>query len=265
VIFADLALARRLEAAEAAVGIACARAQAPAGAAIEALAGGWAVFVGAQSPLTHALGLGMNGPVTAAEVDAVEAFFRVRGATVNLDLCPYAHPSLVELLRGRGYGPVEFANVLVRPLAGELPWPPDARAGEAASGESELWARTVAAGFTERAEFTAEELDVGRAIFRAEGMSCYLGRREEGAPVAAAALAVKDGVATLLGDSTAPGFRGAGWQTALIRTRLDAAVLAGCDLATASTLPGSISQRNYQRAGFQVAYTRMVLAGSRTN
>jgi hypothetical protein len=32
-----------------------------------------------------------------------------------------------------------------------------------------------------------------------------------------------------------------------------------CDLATASTLPGSVSQRNYERHGFQMAYTKAVL------
>ena len=33
----------------------------------------------------------------------------------------------------------------------------------------------------------------------------------------------------------------------------------GCDLATAATLPGSVSQRNYERHGFRVAYTRATL------
>jgi GNAT superfamily N-acetyltransferase len=55
------------------------------------------------------------------------------------------------------------------------------------------------------------------------------------------------------------GFRGAGLQGALIRERLRAAVEEGCDLATASTLPGSVSQRNYERNGFQVAYTKAIL------
>jgi hypothetical protein len=40
---------------------------------------------------------------------------------------------------------------------------------------------------------------------------------------------------------------------------LRVAVEEGCDLATASTLPGSVSQRNYERNGFHVAYTKAVL------
>ena len=39
------------------------------------------------------------------------------------------------------------------------------------------------------------------------------------------------------------------------------ALAQGCDLATASTLPGSGSQRNYERLGFEVVYTRVTLEG----
>ena len=91
------ALAQRLEAAEAANGICCAMAQ--EGAAVEHVAGGSAIFVGVNSMLTHAVGLGLHGPVTAADVDRMEHFFRTRGAPVNVDLCPYAHPTLTDPLR----------------------------------------------------------------------------------------------------------------------------------------------------------------------
>ena len=39
------------------------------------------------------------------------------------------------------------------------------------------------------------------------------------------------------------------------------AAARGCDLATASTLPGSGSQRNYERTGFQVGYTKVTMVG----
>jgi ribosomal protein S18 acetylase RimI-like enzyme len=54
-------------------------------------------------------------------------------------------------------------------------------------------------------------------------------------------------------------FRGAGLQDALIRERLRTAVAEACDLATASTIPGGVSQRNYERNGFRVAYTKTIL------
>jgi len=52
------------------------------------------------------------------------------------------------------------------------------------------------------------------------------------------------------------GFRKRGAQSILIGARLTWAVEQGCDLATTTTQPGSSSQRNYERAGFRVVYTR---------
>jgi hypothetical protein len=41
--------------------------------------------------------------------------------------------------------------------------------------------------------------------------------------------------------------------------RLNEAIAQGCDMATASTLPGGVSQRNYERAGVEVVYTKVTL------
>jgi hypothetical protein len=41
---------------------------------------------------------------------------------------------------------------------------------------------------------------------------------------------------------------------------LNEALVESCDLAMASTQPGSVSQRNYERAGFQVVYTKVTMA-----
>lgn len=258
-IFADLALARRLEDAEVANGIECARVQAGAGAAVEHLAGGCAVFAGISSMLTHALGLGLNGPVAAGDVQRLEAFFRVRGAPARIDLCPYAHPTLLEILGPRGYAITEFNSVLVRPLSGEQPSPPDSRVRECVPEERDVWARTVAAGFFERAELSEDETIVGQTIFRLPGSRCFLACAPDGGPAAGAAMSIRNGLATLFADGTVPAFRNAGLHAALIRARLNAAIAAGCDMATASTLPGSASQRNYERLGFRVVYTKVEL------
>lgn len=62
-------------------------------------------------------------------------------------------------------------------------------------------------------------------------------------------------IATLSTTSTLPAFRGMGVQTALIGARLQAAVEAGFSLTTVMGRPGSSSERNIVRAGFQLAYT----------
>jgi len=84
-VFADALLAQRIEAAEAANARACS----PRGASVLEVAGGCAIFTGADSPLTHAVGIGLNGAVTEAQIGALETFFRSRDARPTIDLCPW--------------------------------------------------------------------------------------------------------------------------------------------------------------------------------
>jgi len=87
---------------------------------------------------------------------------------------------------------------------------------------------------------------------------CWLALRA-GEPAGAATLAIHDGVAGLFGASTRVPHRNQGVQHALIAARLAAAVAAGCDLAVVHTEPGSPSQRNVERLGFRLAYTKVTM------
>lgn len=254
--FADAALARRLEAAEAVNARFCTAS--PPGAAFLDIAGGCAIFVGADSPLTQAVSLGLNGPMSEAEVDTLEAFFRSRGAKVSIDFCPLADPGLLEILSRRGYRPTEFNNVLVRRIAGaQIVLAPRVR--RALAGDDDLWSHTVGRGFFDQGDLTTAEMDVGRAIFAMPGALCYLAVAPTGEPAGGGALAVRDGLATLFADSTIAAFRRQGFHRELIAARLNEAIALGCDTAMASTLPGSTSQRNFERLGFEVVYTKITL------
>jgi len=258
VTFADASLARRLEAAEALNARGCAAA--PAGAAFLDIAGGCAIFVGAESPLTQAVGLGLGGPVSESEVDSMEVFFRSRGAKVSVDLCPLADPGLLEILSRRRYRATEFNNVLVRRIAGtEIVLAPRIR--RALAGEGDLWSHSVGRGFFDEPDLTTAEMEVGRAIFAMPGALCYLAVAATGEPAGGGALAVRNGLATLFADSTIATFRRQGFHRELIAARLNEAIALGCDSAMASTLPGSTSQRNFERLGFEVVYTKVTLVG----
>jgi len=259
-MFAGLQLARRIEAAEALNARACQEGQ--LGAAFLEIAGGVAVFAGAGSPLTQVVGIGLNGPVAEAEIESIETFFQCRGARVTIDFCPLADPGLMEALGGRGYRATEFNNVLVRPLHGSAAAvAPHVRL--ALPEESDLWSRTVGQAFFEQAELSGEEMDVGRAVFAMAGSRCYLAVTEAGEWAGGAAMTRRDGLAILFADGVVARFRRQGIHGQLIAARLHDAIAHGCDLAAASTLPGSASQRNYERAGFQVAYTKITLRSTR--
>lgn len=257
-IFADATLARRLEAAEALNARFC-TASPPLAAFLE-IAGGCAIFVGADSPLTQAVGLGLNGTVTEADVDALEAFFRSRAADVSVDFCPLADPGLLAILSRRGYRATEFNNVLVKRMAG-APIVLAPRVRRAMAGDDDLWSHTVGRGFFEQGDLTTSEMEVGRAIFAMQGAMCYLAVSESGEPAGGGALVVRDGLATLFADSTIGTFRRQGFHRELIAARLNEAIALGCDMAMASTIPGSTSQRNFERLGFEVVYTKVTLMG----
>jgi len=66
-----------------------------------------------------------------------------------------------------------------------------------------------------------------------------------------------DGCVLYAGASTVPEGRKQGAQLALLERRLDFAIDQGCDLAMMCAQPGSSSQRNAERRGFRIAYTRV--------
>src|SRR5262249_60217995 len=78
----------------------------------------------------------------------------------------------------------------------------------------------------------------------------------DGRPIATGALSLRGRVALLAGASTIPEGRGRGAQHSLLAARLAYAVEQGRDLAMMGASPGSGSQRNAERHGFRIAYTR---------
>jgi GNAT superfamily N-acetyltransferase len=247
----DMALTRRCEAAESANGFAMAAAT--PGAVAEPIAGGCALFAGAGSPMTHALGIGM-GPVTKEEFDRLEAFFFDHGGDCLIDLCPMADVTVIEEVVKRGYQVIEFNNLMLREvLVGDAKCsvPADLRVRRVGPEQSLEWRRTVARGFSNLDEPPPDLVDL-MASLDSFG-EAYLADGGGGA------MAVRDGIAMMFGDATVPEARNRGIQSALIRARLARAVALHADLAMVTVIPGTGSHRNYERAGFTLAYMRVNL------
>nr|BDT38300.1 GNAT family N-acetyltransferase [Myxococcus sp. MH1] len=251
----DAALVRRVELAQAAQN----RAATPTHGILE-LAGGLALFNGANSPLTQALALGLEGPVSAESLDRVEAHLGQQGGLLQLDLLPFADPSLAQELARRGYRVGEFQQVFVRALPASPPPPtaPGIELRPLRPGEAQVFSRTVAQGFMGRDEVSDEEASLMLGTSTMPGTTCFLAL-VDGEPAGGGTVAIHDGVATLSGTGVRERFRGRGLQQALISTRLDWATRQGCTLASSSTLPASPSQRNMERLGFFVAYPKVVM------
>ncbi len=265
-IFSDLALSRRLERAEARSSVEFVEARAGAfptlGAGWVEVGGTYALFDGPDSPCTQTFGLGMFEPASDADMALIEVFFNQHGAPVLHEVSPLADESALAVLNARGYEPFEFTSILFREIAAGVPTVDGALLNEAVTvrkvgaGERELWAQIAARGWSETPELA--EFVLGMSQVNALKPSGHSFLAEVGGEaIAAGGLSLHDGVALLAGASTVPEGRRQGAQLALLDARLRHAAEQGCDLAMMGALPGSASQRNAERHGFRIAYTRV--------
>lgn len=267
--FVDKALARRLESAEEVPQVDCVRMyqelRPEIGAAFEPICGGHMMFAGLNSPIGHATGMGFDGPVKAEDLDRLEAFYRSHGAPAQLDLCPLTDPSLLELVKARGYGLAELNNVLFRRLKprGEVRIPEGVRIRRSQPEEASLFSDIVSRSFFEKGNAPEGFAEMLAPLFRFPGSLTFVASVDEN-PVATAAgrIIPEHRVFALFGAGTLPGFRGRGIQTALLQTRMRAAAEAGCELVVVVTQGGSISERNCVRLGFQIAYSKATVTKS---
>lgn len=257
----DVSLARRLERAEGATNAAFVEARrrmdAASGAEWRELGGTYAMFDGAESPITQTFGLGLFSAPTNDMLGELESFFAERGAPTMHETCPLADMALLSLLPERGYRPVEQSSVLHCELT-ESSIPvhrSELHVRRIDPGEAELWADTSMRGWGDVPGVADFVRAFGLISATSDGMHCFLAERD-GTPVAAAGLAMHERVALLAGASTIPEWRGQGAQSALLAARLHHAMQAGCDVAMMAAQPGSGSQRNAERQGFRIGYTR---------
>jgi len=262
--FADLALSRRLERTEAQSNIDFVEARARAFPESRArhieVAGTHAMFDGIGSPLTQTFGLGIEQPVTQADLVRIEGFFEDLGAPVFHEVSPLADPTALTLLNEFNYEPFELTSVMFRPIAPDMYQAGTSLGSVGArlirADEMEVWAETSSGGWSETKELSEFMLTFSRVSAGKTSGYSFLAE-SFGKPIAAGGLTIHGGVALLAGASTVPEGRRQGVQNALLETRLRFAAEHGCDVAMMCALPGSASQRNAERHGFRIAYTRI--------
>ena len=276
----DLALSQRLERCEgksnAAFVAARAKVQPEVGARAIVHAGAYAQFDGPDSPLTQSFALGIFETPTDEDMDVIESVAPAH------EVSPLVSMKTIELLIARGYHPIELSSVMHRPIGSsgssvprsssegmeiEASSPEEPRGTRgtprnpirmriAQPHEIDLWSETSAQGWSEFPEVVPFVRDMGRIAATSEGNTTFFAELD-GRPIATGSLAIHDGVALLAGASTIPSARKRGAQRALLEARLRYAAEQGCDLAMMGAAPGSASQRNAERQGFRIAYTRI--------
>jgi GNAT superfamily N-acetyltransferase len=260
--FADIELARRLERTEAQGNVDFVEARMKAFPDRDAtwieVAGTFAMFDGVGSPLTQTFGLGITEAISVEQLDAIEEFFRSRDAEVFHEVCPLADASVFELVKERNYKPVEFSNVMYRPIDTTLRLDASRIDGVKVrlieKTEVDLWAQTASDGWSEFSEIAEFLRELNQVTAHSKSLS-FIGELDQ-QPVATGVLTIAADVALLAGASTIPSARRQGAQLALLEGRLRYAAAHGCTVAMMVAAPGSGSQRNAERHGFRIAYTR---------
>jgi ribosomal protein S18 acetylase RimI-like enzyme len=272
-MFADTELARRIDRAEASLSSDIAEAtrqsKTEEGVFIRELGGGVAVFTGVASPITKVIGVGFGELPGDEELDVVERAFFERGSSIRAEVATLADPVFCARLTSRGYILRGFENVLGRAIT-------DADSAGLERSDIEVVESAGAAEWNDVVITAFENPDTGVISAPAEsfpreeverilddtalsrGFKRYLAR-VRGQAAGGASLRLFDGIAQLCGAGTHPRFRRQGVQTALLKTRLRDARLAGCEIAVITTQPGTKSQQNAHGRGFQLLYARAIL------
>ena len=260
--FADLALSRRLEHAESFAGSEFARSRLrvspDCGSIVQEHSGTIMIFDGIDSPVTQTFRLGLHEPLTQPGLDVIEKFFTDRGARPVHEVSPFAGLGTLQMLCSRGYLPFEISSVMYREAKTvEEAETPSIRVRSILPGEEKLWSSISAKGWAQDNMALADSIkSFGGVIAASPNCQCFLAEIE-GRVAAAGVMFVDQGVALFGGSATLPAYRKRGLQGALLKERMRQAVKQGCDLVMMVAEAGSNSQRNAERRGFRVAYTRL--------
>jgi ribosomal protein S18 acetylase RimI-like enzyme len=266
VLFCGTDLAARIERAETQLIVAATHAAAGRGADVLAVpvAGGYACFAEPHSPLNKVVGLGFDGVPDTALLGEVEHMMAGRGAATQVELSTLADPAIAAMLTARGYHVAGFEDILGRVPTGDEQVVPGIEVRRA--DDLAAWVDVVVDGFAHpdgvgvpsHEEFPRDVIERVERDMEKAGATAYVALCD-GVVAGGGSARFADGIAQLTGAAAAPAYRRRGVQTALLATRLADAAAAGCDIAVVTTAPGSQSQQNVQRRGFQLLYTRAVL------
>lgn len=228
-----------------------------------------------------AVGLGLDGPVAREDLEDMAAWYASAGIEPRVELCPFAHPSLIEHLGAMGFvvkffemvffrelsdlqGPTESAALGQTRSAAKAPFLPptgvEIRLVDPADDEMvRTYARVAISGFfPEGVSPTEADYVIAERVprhSRTRGVVAIADARVVGA----GAVEVMGDASALFGVTVLPEYRQRGIQTAMLEFRMRHAAERGAKIATIGSLPGGGTERNVRRMGFQVAYTRPAL------
>lgn len=196
-------------------------------------------------------------------IDDILEWYAESQVPCQIDLCPYQTDQdlLLSLTKHGLYQWGHWTVLYGQPSSHVLAIPQQIVVREIHQQELDIFSSVFGEGFLEFHERPEAKntlnMKAVEGLYARPGWHLYLAFFE-GIPAAVGMLYIQDKTASLIAGTTIPQLRGKGCQAALIQQRIADAAQAGCNLVVTQTRAGTTSQRNMERAGLRIAYTRSV-------
>lgn len=215
-----------------------------------------AFFAGPEAYSNRVTGIGM----TPEHIDAAIAFFDAHGVETKLELSSYAPSELLAAVHARGFELRFFTHVMAKLARSVSRRPPPPGVTIEPLDRADLDAVRAAAEHNERC-FSPDRAPCASSIaltmkhLSSPANDSFVARAD-GLLVGAGFSESSDGVTLVFGGAVRPEYRGRGVQRALMNVRVALAEERGSELVLVMTGPGTPSERNACREGFQLVGTR---------
>lgn len=219
---------------------------------------GTACYLGQESFLSQVIAWGFDSDINSLhnELKLIEEFYINHNcASVNIELSPFCGNHLVQMLSKAGYRVCELSTISFLELDQYVEIEKDIIKYIERTKKADLayWAKQIATGFDYPDAAWQFEL-------YAKSQNVIPFHYLIGSEIAGGATIAVHGESCDLGvTSIILIYRGQGIQKLLLNARLIYAKQYGAKVAVVTTEPGSISDLNIQKLGFQPAYTRIKL------
>jgi GNAT superfamily N-acetyltransferase len=201
--------------------------------------------------------LGISRAVTQADLDLVERFYGSRRVATKVDITPTTDPTLSRITHERGYHVADLTSVLLLQVRDAAIEPaPDVLVRWARPEDCEVWVDTIAQNFYVSDPGKARRKSIACVFHAPHALNVIAMVNGEVAGVAGMMVPHGGGIAVIYGSCTFPQFRRMGVHREMLRLRVETARSAGCSAVMATALPGSDSERNLTRCGFELCYVK---------